>query len=72
MDGFELELELARGEAKRYVLTYRHYPRVKICRGPSKGCDGAKVDTCNECYCVDFDDPRTTAQIIADMERGNG
>lgn len=64
--GVALDLELARGEAKRKV-----WAAVSVCRGATKGCPPRRPAPCGECYVVRADDPRSTEQIIADMERGS-
>lgn len=40
--------------------------RITICRGPPR-CDRVN-SSCDWCYVIDSDDPRSTDQILADMK----
>ncbi len=66
MNGFPLQVELARGLAVRANL-----PLVVICRGAAKGCRRAEQAGCPDCYIFDAADARSTTEVLADMERGN-
>lgn len=67
MEGFAYAVEIARGNAVRVKAS-----AVRICRGEQRGCTGsARPSRCPDCYRVAPDDPRSTAQILADMERGD-
>lgn len=43
---------------------------IWVCRGPEKGCEG-KPEPCNECYVIEANDPRSTDEILATMNRGD-
>lgn len=45
---------------------------VVICRGPAKGCTRPEGECCPDCYRIAPNDPRSTDQVLRDMERGNG
>ena len=45
---------------------------VYICRGPGKGCTRRTTDECPDCYRVPWHDPRSSAEILQSMERGDG
>jgi hypothetical protein len=43
--------------------------RIKVCAGPPR-CD-REEGNCEFCYVIVADDPRTTGQIIAEMDKRN-
>lgn len=61
-----LDIDLARGLATRDRAS-----GIRICRGAGKGCTGWRPK-CKDCYQVEHDDPRSSAEILQALERGNG
>jgi hypothetical protein len=61
-----VEVDVARGEAMR-----NGNPGVKICRGGAKGCIHWEPEHCPNCYVVEANDPRSSREILAAMERGD-
>lgn len=66
MKGFPYDVEIARGLAWR-----EGSPGVVICRGPEKGCIDGDPTRCVYCYRIEGNDPRSSEQIVADMDRGD-